>query len=317
MRIYKPAFWDYKKPSLFSYLLLPLTLITNIYNFFNDQYPKKKYKKIFSICIGNIYLGGTGKTPTVIELYKILNIFFRNNIIVGKKYYPNHLDEQILLKKKTQVLIDEKRDLIIRKAIKKKKKIIFFDDGLQDKSIDYDLKFACFDTQLFVGNGLVLPSGPLRENLLALKNYDGIFLKVEKKVDKLIIKKIKKINPSLKIFETYYKIKNFKQISNKKKYIIFSGIGNPNSFKKILAMNQIKIIDEFKYPDHHQYNDSEIDFITEYAQKFSADILTTEKDYVKIPKDKKKKIQPVKIELNLKNKKSFIQFVKEKINEKN
>ena len=72
MRFKKPKFWDLKKPNIFSYLLFPFTLIVYLNNFFLKFKPRKKNKKIKSICIGNIYLGGTGKTPTTIAIYELL-----------------------------------------------------------------------------------------------------------------------------------------------------------------------------------------------------------------------------------------------------
>ena len=72
MNIKKPKFWDYKKPNLYSYLLFPITLIIKIFNFLKIV-PKNKKNKIKTVCIGNIYIGGTGKTSLSIKINKILN----------------------------------------------------------------------------------------------------------------------------------------------------------------------------------------------------------------------------------------------------
>ena len=72
MNFKKPKFWDLKKPSLLSYILLPLTLIFSINNFFLELRSKKINKNLKTICVGNIYLGGTGKTPLVIKINSIL-----------------------------------------------------------------------------------------------------------------------------------------------------------------------------------------------------------------------------------------------------
>ena len=68
MQFKKPLFWDYKKPNLISHLLLPLTLPVEINNFLLNKKVNKKSDKIKTLCVGNIYLGGTGKTPTAISL---------------------------------------------------------------------------------------------------------------------------------------------------------------------------------------------------------------------------------------------------------
>ena len=72
MNLKKPSFWDFFKPNLLSYFLLPLTLPIIIRNFFFTTLKKKKFTEIKTICVGNIYLGGTGKTPLCIKIYEIL-----------------------------------------------------------------------------------------------------------------------------------------------------------------------------------------------------------------------------------------------------
>ena len=77
MILKKPDFWNKKKPNIFSFLLIPFTLPIRINNFLLNKFKKTKSKKIYSICIGNIYIGGTGKTPTTIKLYQILKKFIK------------------------------------------------------------------------------------------------------------------------------------------------------------------------------------------------------------------------------------------------
>ena len=107
MKFKKPKFWDLKRPNLLSYLLLPFTIPIRINNIFLNIKSKKKYDKIKTICVGNIYLGGTGKTPTTIKLYKILQQTGLN-IFTAKKFYKSQLDEQTILHKKTQQTIEKK-----------------------------------------------------------------------------------------------------------------------------------------------------------------------------------------------------------------
>ena len=308
----KPLFWDSKKQGIFSTILFPFTILTNINNFLLSISNKKINQKIFSICVGNIYVGGTGKTPLAIKLYQILNKNHKG-VVVGKKFYSSHNDEINLLKKKVHTLIKNKRSLIIQEAIKKNKKIIIFDDGLQDKALKYDLNFVCFDTLNWIGNGNLIPAGPLREKINSLKKFDAVFLKNISKPNNKIIRIIKKINPKIKIFNTRYKILNFNNFSLKDKYLIFSGIGNPDSFFKILKMNKFLIKDQFIFPDHYSYTEKDFLNIIERSKELNTKIITTEKDFIKIPKRYQKKIKCLKVDLDINNQKKLINFINEKI----
>ena len=308
----KPLFWDSKKQGIFSTILFPFTILTNINNFLISISNKKINDKIFSICVGNIYVGGTGKTPLAIKLYQILNKNHKG-VVVGKKFYSSHNDEINLLKKKVHTLIKNKRSLIIQEAIKKNKKIIIFDDGLQDKALKYDLNFVCFDTLNWIGNGNLIPAGPLREKINSLKKFDAVFLKNISKPNNKIIRIIKKINPKIKIFNTRYKIVNFNNFSLKDKYLIFSGIGNPDSFFEILKINKFLIKDKFIFPDHYNYKEKDFLNIIKRSKELNTKIITTEKDFIKIPKRYQKKIKCLKVDLDINNQKKLINFINEKI----
>ena len=314
MILNKPKFWDLKNANFISYLLLPFTLMVYLNNLFQSLKNPKRNEGIKSICVGNIYLGGTGKTPTTLEIFKILiNLDFK--VAIGKKFYPSQKDERIILKNNSNLIISKTRREILEKAKKSKYDIIIFDDGLQNKSIFYDLKIVCFDSQNWIGNGLLIPSGPLRESLNSLKNYDCIIIKENSKKNHKIVNNIKKINKRIKIFYSEVKILNLKQINKNKKYLIFSGIGNPDSFKNTLLENKINFIEEIIFPDHYDYKRQDIIKIKQRAKRIGAKILTTEKDFVKISKKDRKGINLIKIKLNIKNKKNFVNFLKLKIYE--
>lgn len=313
MKLYKPDFWDLKKNSFLSYIFFPFTFFIRLNNLIIKFSKKEKTKKIFSICVGNIYVGGTGKTPTVIKLFNIIKKI-NNKIVTAKKDNVNQKDEILLLKKKTNLITGKNREEILSEAIKKKKKVIIFDDGLQDKKIDYSLKFVCFDTLNWIGNGNLLPAGPLRQNLNVLKKFDVVFLKTINQQENIIIKKLKKVNPNIKIFMTKYVIRNKKKINLKEKYIVFSSIGNPKNFEILLNQNKVKIIDYLIFPDHYLYSNNEIENIITKAKQKNYKILTTEKDYVKILKTYKKHIHCVEVDLRIKNETNLIKYLKHKIN---
>ena len=317
MNFKKPKFWDLKKPNLLSHLLLPFTIFPLINNFLLKLKSKRKLKEIKTICVGNIYLGGTGKTPLTIKLFDILKDL-KIKIATAKKYYLSQTEEQIMLKNKTNFITSETRKKIIEKSIREKIDLIIFDDGLQDKNLNYDIQFVCFDSDTWIGNGRLIPSGPLRENLSSLKKYDAIFLKTHNKnnVDDLI-HSIKKINHQIKIFKVFYKILNLDQFDLNEKYFAFSGIGNPSSFEDLLIKNNFNVINKHIYPDHYKYLQKDIDSLKKKANDEGAKLITTEKDYIKIPEKDKNGINCLKLGLEIDEEMELLNFIKYKLNETN
>ncbi len=315
MKFKKPKFWDLNKPNLISFFLLPFTIPIRINNILLNIKSKKIHEKIKTICVGNIYLGGTGKTPTTIKLYNILKDL-NLNISTAKKLYKSHLDEKIILETKTKLITAKTRKKIIDISVENKCELLIFDDGLQDKTLKYNLQFVCFDTENFIGNGLLIPAGPLREKMNSLKKYDGVFLKNDLDDNTFnFVELIRRNNPNIKIFHTFYKIKNLSNFDLSQKYLIFSGIGNPNNFRKILLKNKFNIIDEIIYPDHFNYNENTIKEIENRAKKNNAKIITTEKDFVKISNFEHTNINFLEIDLKIKEESVLFDFIKSKIYE--
>ena len=312
MRLLKPKFWDYKKPNFLSYLLLPFTLPIIINNYFIYEKKNKHNFNIKNICIGNIYVGGTAKTPLSIKISQILNsLNFKTAII--KKLYTNQSDEQKILTNKSTLYCHPERRLAVNEAIKDNMDVAIFDDGLQDRSIHYDLKFVCFNTLTWIGNGFLIPAGPLREKVESLSRFDVLFLNGNEENVFEIKEIIKRYNSKIKIFETYYYPKNMGKFNINNKYIIFSGIGNPDSFKKTLLKNNFNVIKEIKFPDHYQYTQKDINKIRLYAKNLDAKILTTEKDYVKLDTIDSNQIEFLEIEMIIKKENELIKFIKSNI----
>ena len=316
MKFKKPKFWDLEKQNLAAYLLFPFTIFLRLNNFFLDLNQKKKNHNIKTICVGNIYVGGTGKTPATIRLFNIFKKL-NYNVCTGKKHYKEHLDEQIILNNQTNLICKKSRVEILEEASKSKFELILFDDGLQDKDLNYDLKIVCFDASNWIGNGQLIPAGPLREKLNSLKKYDIVFLKNHNSKTNEIKEIIKKQNPLIKIFQMSLNPENMQNFDLRQKYLIFSGIGDPKNFKKILLDNNFKVIKEIIFPDHYDYQKDDIDKIRSEAEKLNASIVTTEKDFVKINKIDSKKINFLNISLKFDKEVELVDFIKTRLNEKN
>ena len=278
MILIKPKFWD-EKIGFFSICLFPFSLIFLFLIFLRKKFAKVKEFKIPIICIGNIYIGGTGKTPTSIFLAKELFKIGKNPAIL-RKYYKNHNDEYKLIKDNFKnLIINTNRIDALKKLEKSNFDIAILDDGLQDYRIKKDLSIVCFHHNQLIGNGLTLPAGPLRENLYVLKNADIVIINGNK--NKNFEEKILNINQKLEIFYSHYQPINIERFENKK-LLAIAGIGNPENFFQLMKNNKLNVEKKLIFPDHYRFSKYEIQNIMDEAESKNYQIVMTEKDYFKI-----------------------------------
>ena len=297
MNLKKPKFWDFKKPNLIAYILLPFAfLLQNLNNILRRNNPYKF--KIKTVCVGNIYIGGTGKTSLSIQLNKILS---KRNIktCFVKKFYIDQTDEQKLLEKEGKLFLAKTRFEAIQKAEKENYEFAILDDGLQDPSIKYDFNLVCFNTLNWKGNGLTIPAGPLRESINNLKNYNHVFLNGNLENIDYLKDEIQKINSEIKIHIGKYEPINLREVNKNEKYFVFSGIGNHKTFIKMLHNYGLDIIESIEFPDHYDYKNNDIEKIISKAKKLSAKILTTKKDYLRLNKKYLEQIKFIEVELKI------------------
>ena len=306
MNFFKPKFWDKNQISFFSVLLFPFTLLIKFLVFFKTLLTKKYISSIPIICVGNIYLGGTGKTPLCIEIFSILKNLNMNPAFVRKKY-ESFQDEADLMKQVGPVYQNKKRIKAIQEATQNSVNVAILDDGFQDLSIKKNLSIICFNEKQWIGNGLTIPSGPLRESLSALKKADCVIINGKKNKD--IENKIFSKNEKIKIFYSNYKPQNIDEFQSKK-IIAFAGIGNPENFFDLLMDNKLNIVGTIKFPDHHKYSEQVLENLSNKIKDNNSILLTTEKDYFRISKNYKKNIKYLKIKVEIKNKNQFIEEIK-------
>ena len=307
MRLIKPKFWETK--NFLSFIFFPFSIFTYLVNI-TKKFSIKKNFEIKTICVGNIFLGGTGKTSLAIEINELLKKKFKTVFI--KKNYENQSDEINLLSNKGKIISSDDRESALLSAEKKKYKVAILDDGLQQKNINYDLKIVCFNSEYALGNEYMLPAGPLRENLNEVKNYDLIFLNGEKK-NKKLLSKLKFINKNIKIFEGKYKPLNLKSFNLKKKYLMFCGIGNPHEFEQTLIKYKFNICKKIIYPDHHKLTNLDLKDLKDKANNEKLILITTEKDFFRLNKIERKNIKFLKIKLDINDKKGFEKIIISKL----
>ena len=307
MNLKKPKFWDYKKPNLYAYLLSPIAFLIKIINTFLKKTQRKKFK-IKTICIGNFYVGGTGKTSLSIKINKILNDKKIKSCFV-KKYYKNQIDEQKILKDNGKLFISQSRIQSLKEAEEQNYDVAILDDGVQDKSIDYDLIFICFNNINWIGNGMTIPAGPLRESIINLKNYNHVFLNGNLENIEKLKNEVFNINPNINIHLGSYEPTNLNEFDKDNNYLVFSGIGNHHTFVSMIKKYGLNVLKDIEYPDHYKYADRDINNILSIASKLNCEIITTEKDYNRIYKLNTSKIKILRSELNIVDEDNLTKFI--------
>ncbi|MCH9753821.1 MAG: tetraacyldisaccharide 4'-kinase [Alphaproteobacteria bacterium] len=312
-----PKFWQSK--NIISISLWPLSLlywtISSIKSYFESQ--KKIDTKI--ICIGNAIAGGAGKTPSSIMVGKILKergykiayacknylSTIKNPTKVSSSHCPPEVvEESILLSKIADTFVAKNIIDAVSAANKGSYDYIITDDGLQNNKFYKDISILVIDGTIGVGNNMMLPAGPLREPLKhALKKVNAIFMIGEDKCSissQVQGKSIITLLPQFKILRTKKTIE---------KYLAFTGIAYPQKFFESLKKNNITMKDKIEFPDHHLYNEKEIDNLVKQANNMNSRLITTEKDLIKIPKQYHKDITCLVIELEPEKQKSILDIL--------
>ncbi len=316
-------------------LLVFLRLVSYLYKFavqtklslFNWGILRKVKLPAYVISVGNLTVGGTGKTPTAQKIAEIMSKRGYKVVILNRGYrshWDKHIgvvsdgkqismtayeagDEAYLMAKtlpNIPVIIGKNRAVTGKYAVEHfQAEVIVMDDGYQHWRLARDLDIVLVDTITMFGNGNVLPRGILREPLKNLNRADlFIFTKTDQSsvMNKILLREtLDRYNSKAPVAESIHKPQNFveigdwynnagKQISLEslqgKQVIVFSAIGNPVSFEQTVVSMGVTLLEAVRYPDHHDYGMSEMQYISDRAKELNAvAVITTAKDAVKIP----------------------------------
>ncbi|MDR3031150.1 MAG: tetraacyldisaccharide 4'-kinase [Holosporales bacterium] len=315
MRIFRaPKFWN-EVDSKTSRALEPLAKLYGIISSLkiNSVIPTKVSVPV--ICIGNVVLGGAGKTPTVALICSILKKYQYNPHILTAGYggyiknvvkvdssmhsYLQVGDEALLSALVSPTWIGRNRVNSAKAATIAGANVLVMDDGFQNNSLEKDFKVLVVDSCQQFGNGRLFPAGPLRETAdLGIKKSDAVLIIGEK--NETLENKIKQVKQSISIFRAKMKVVGKPKIENKKA-IGFCGLGYPDKFRKTLLECGFEIEDFIAFSDHHLYTITEIQKLIKAAKNSKSALITTRKDYVKIPDVFKNEISVIDIKLALEN----------------
>ena len=305
MKLYKPKFWDHK--NFISLSLFPVSLMIQLVILLKKKFTKVSSFKIPIVCIGNIYIGGTGKTPLSILVSKELSKVGKKPVII-RKYYKEHMDEHSMIKENfSHLILNSDRTSAVQEAQNKNFDTAILDDGFQDYKIKKDLSIICFNSN-FEGNDFVIPAGPLRENLNSIKNAQIMVINGYKNLK--FEKKILEINNNIDIYYSKYKAINYAKFSQKE-LLVITGIGNPENFLELLNSHKLKIAKKYIFPDHYTFNKEELNNFKSEAKKNGYQIICTEKDYHRIKKHSVDEIDFLRVELVLDKKETLIKKIQD------
>ena len=286
--------WYRPRPGWLSYLLLPLawifTLIVFVRRWFYGKYRHRVTQlEVPVIIVGNITVGGTGKTPLVIYLVELLRHYGYHPGVVSRGYHGNSVasqvvdsasdpravgDEAVLIAMRTDCPVVVGRDRVAaakRLLAQQVCNVIISDDGLQHYALARDVEIVVLDAERKVGNGLLLPAGPLREATKRLHEVDFIVSNGDSDNNKFVMQlyanEIYRVsNPEERKPLSAWQGKNVHAVA---------GIGHPQRFFQQLTAAGLNVIQQHVFADHHAFKSAELVFADTFA------IIMTEKDAVK------------------------------------
>lgn len=296
--------WWFMHKTLISFVLLPFSWIYSFVAFINFKIQKRKtyVSKRPIICIGNILAGGVGKTPIVEQIAKFLDAPVVLRGYKSTLETDNIGDEALMLSKHgLSVHTGDRLSNIILLNKQNEKTPIVMDDGFQNAKYNKDVSIIVFDSVIGIGNGFCLPAGPLRESMKAVKRADAVIV-IKHGNEKFDLK----IPCNIPVF--FAKTKTSIPEKNNRKKVAFAGIGYPNKFFSSLK----NLVDKRSYADHYQYTIEDIQNLIVLAKRKKAILVTTEKDFMRIPDFLKTSIVCAKLHIEID--KNFYIWLQEKIN---
>lgn len=296
MMIWKaPGFWQRKNAPI-RFFFYPFSALYWVLSKVHQRVARPKKAPIPVICIGNITLGGSGKTPTALALGRLLRdaqhqVHFVTRGYGGRLQGPIHVntqdhsaqdvgDEALMLAAVAPTWVSKNRYLGVMAAQEAGARVVILDDGLQNTSVQWDYGLMVMDQKLGLGNACLFPAGPLRET----------WVSGQKKVDGIVA--VGGAIPGLQgdqfILKTYLVQKDLEPFKDKP-VVAFSGIAYPQKFFESLGQNGLTVMQKKAFPDHYVFLEKDLKALE--SQGFP--LVTTEKDWVRLSPAWRQKVTPL------------------------
>lgn len=266
------------------------------------------------ICIGGVVAGGSGKTPTLHALLSLIrrDNLFQNPVVLTRGYGGNikaatcvnltkHTaidvgDEALLHAKKALTIVARDRSEGANLAERINADIILMDDGLQNNSLKKTASVLVVNAHQKWGNGKLLPAGPLREPVEDALAKAALIVLIGKG-------HINSPKP-----QTNAHITSLKDIDSTRGYHAFAGIGDPKKFRQTLIEAGAQLTGFTAFSDHHIYTMKDMEILRSSAG--SSTLITTEKDFIRIPQDHRHAIETLPIEIIFENEDTVLSLLK-------
>ena len=302
-----PDFWA--RDSLYATLLSPAASVYQLCTQVHNGLVRPVHASIPIICVGNLTVGGTGKTPVALAIAEHLKalgkkVHFLTRGYGGRMNGPvavdpiNHSardvgDEALLLARAARTWVARDRTRGAEAATAAGAEIIVMDDGFQNPSLIKDLSILVVDGGYGFGNGRVLPSGPLRENLARGLERAHAVVFLEDPIARNVMQRPQQATPPW--FDAHFVPGHEALRFADQRVVAFAGIGRPQKFFDTLQALGSHVVMAKAFPDHHTYDPDEIMRLVEIASETGSHLVTTEKDRVRLPPEAREMVEAVRI----------------------
>jgi tetraacyldisaccharide 4'-kinase len=298
-----PSFWWHQNLSWKAYLLIPLGRLYVLLTWIARGFKKRQTMKAPSsvVSVGNLVMGGAGKTPVTLALAVLLKEKGFHPVGVSRGYggdvkAPSFVaptddwrrvgDEALLLAQEMPTFVSRQRSKALSLIPFKKKTVILLDDGHQHESLYKDLSLIVMNDIQQHGNGQVFPAGPLREPLTEGLSRAHALIWIGSGP-----------SPSLSIPTLRASLLPAVSLKKGERVVAFAGLGYPDKFRRTLEDLGLEVVDFRGFPDHFPYRCKDLMALEKISREKNAPLVTTEKDFMRLPPAFQPKIFCVKIKM--------------------